>query len=59
MAFSDVVSPLPMQPDTGNLGGTTTTTRSRIATSHRTAWMDGHVPIIGMYQPMPSPIGSW
>jgi hypothetical protein len=50
MAFSDVVSPLPAQPETGNVGGSDYDYQIAVATSHRTAWVDGRVAINGIQQ---------
>jgi hypothetical protein len=50
MAFSDVVSPLPAQPETGNVGGSDYDYQIAVATSHRTAWADGRVAINDIQQ---------
>ncbi len=55
MPFSDVVSPLPAQPDPGIIGEYVSDHDSQIAiaTSHRTAWVDGRVAINGTQQQDP------
>jgi hypothetical protein len=55
MAFSDVVSPLPAQPDPGIVGSYVDDYDYQIAVaaSHRTAWVDGRNPINNVYQQDP------
>jgi len=52
-AFSDVVSPLPAQPDPGIIPTYVSDYdyASAVATKHLAAWVDGRVPINGTYQP--------
>jgi len=52
MAFSDVVSPLPAQPDPGIVGSYVDDYDYQIAVaaSHRTAWVDGRVAINNVQQ---------
>src|SRR4029077_1864745 len=45
-----VVSPLPAQPETGNVGGSDYDYQIAVATIHRTAWVDGRVAIKGIQQ---------
>ena len=51
-AFSDVVSPLPAQPDPGIVSYYVSDYdyASAIATKHLASWVDGRVPINGTYQ---------
>ena len=51
-AFSDVVSPLPAQPDPGIVGTYVSDYdyTSALATKHLASWVDGRVPINGTYQ---------
>ena len=51
-ALSDVISPLPAQPDSGIVGSFVGDYDygSALATKHVTSWVDGRVPISGSYQ---------
>jgi hypothetical protein len=51
--FSDVVSPLPVQPDPGIAASYVSDYdyASALATKHLSSWVDGRVPINGTYQP--------
>jgi hypothetical protein len=51
-AFSDVVSPLPAQPDPGIVQSHVSDSdyASALATKHLSSWVDGRVPINGTYQ---------
>lgn len=51
MEFSDVVSPLPALSQTGSVAGSDYDYQIGVATTHRTAWMDGRVAIDGIQQP--------
>ena len=52
-AFSDVVSPLPAQPDPGVIPTYVNDYdyASALATRHLASWVDGRVPINDTYQP--------
>ena len=59
--FSDVASPLPLQPDPGIVATYVGDYDygSAITTKHVTSWADGRVAINGASHRMPSPTGSW
>ena len=60
-AFSDIVSPLPAQPEPGIVPtyASEYDYASAVATKHLASWVDARVPINGTYHRTPSPTGSW